>query len=105
MEKIQLLNTRVSNVTLDEAVEFLLQKVQQGTPAYVVEVNVDVAVKMEKDAFLRRIADEADLTLVDGQPLVWLAKLYGRPVKMKVSHRINFVSRTIPPTFGADIAS
>ena len=85
MEKIQLLNTRVSNVTLDEAVEFLLQKVQQGTPAYVVEVNVDVAVKMEKDAFLRRIADEADLTLVDGQPLVWLAKLYGRPVKMKVS--------------------
>lgn len=85
MEKVRLLNTHVNNLTLDEAVEFLLQKVQQGTPAYVVEVNVDVAVKMEKDALLRRIADEADLTLVDGQPLVWIARWYGRPLKAKIS--------------------
>lgn len=85
MEKIQLLNTHVSNVTLDEAVEFLLQKVQQGTPAYVVEVNVDVVVKMEQDTQLRQIADEADLTLVDGQPLVWIARWYGRPLKAKIS--------------------
>ena len=59
----------INNLILDEAVEFLLQKVRAHTPAYVVEVNVDVVVKMEQDTQLRQIADEADLTLVDGQPL------------------------------------
>ena len=39
MEKMRLLNTYVNNVTLDEAVEFLLQKIREQTPAYVVEVN------------------------------------------------------------------
>ena len=69
MEKMRLLNTYVNNVTLDEAVEFLLQKIREQTPAYVVEVNVDVVVKMETDLVLRQITDNADLTLVDGQPL------------------------------------
>ena len=82
MEKTKLLNTYVNNVTLKEAVEFLLQKIRQQTPAYVVEVNVDVVVKMEQDTVLRKITNDADLTLVDGQPLIWLAKLYGRPLKM-----------------------
>lgn len=85
MEKMRLLNTYVNNVTLDEAVEFLLQKIREQTPAYVVEVNVDVVVKMETDPVLRQITDNADLTLVDGQPLIWISKLYGRPLKMKVS--------------------
>lgn len=82
---MRLLNTYVNNVTLDEAVEFLLQKIREQTPAYVVEVNVDVVVKMETDPVLRQITDNADLTLVDGQPLIWISKLYGRPLKMKVS--------------------
>ena len=85
MEKMRLLNTYVNNITLDEAVEFLLQKIREQTPAYVVEVNVDVVVKMETDPVLRQITDNADLTLVDGQPLIWISKLYGRPLKMKVS--------------------
>lgn len=59
----------------------MLQKIRQQTPAYVVEVNVDVVVKMEQDTVLRKITNDADLTLVDGQPLIWLAKLYGRPLK------------------------
>ena len=70
MEKMRLLNTYVNNVTLDEAVEFLLQKIREQTPAYVVEVNVDVVVKMETDLVLRQITDNADLTLVDGLSLI-----------------------------------
>lgn len=85
MKKRPLLNTAVNDLTLDEAVDLLLQRVRQKAPAYVVEVNVDVVVKMEQDALLRRIAAEADLTLVDGQPLMWIAKWYGHPLKQKIS--------------------
>ncbi|MDT3843914.1 MAG: WecB/TagA/CpsF family glycosyltransferase [Bacillota bacterium] len=48
-------------------------------------VNVDVIVKMEKDEYLKKISDEADLTLVDGKPLVWIAKWHKHPVKEKIS--------------------
>ena len=41
--------------------------------------------KMETTSILRRITDEADLTLVDGKPLVWISKWHKRPVKAKIS--------------------
>ena len=41
--------------------------------------------KMEKDEYLNKITNEADLTLVDGKPLVWIAKWLKHPVKAKIS--------------------
>ena len=85
MEKQPLLNTCVNNVTLQEAVEGIFQLLQKETPAYVVPINVDVVMKIEQDPYLKQIADNADMVLVDGTPLVWIAKYHKRPVKEKVS--------------------
>lgn len=85
MEKQPLLNTCVNNVTLQEAVESIFQLLQKETPAYVVPINVDVVMKIEQDPYLKQIADNADMVLVDGTPLVWIAKYHKRPVKEKVS--------------------
>lgn len=85
MEKQALLNTFVNNVTMDEAIAYLFQRIQKREPAYVVEINVDVVMKIERDTYLRQISDRADLTLVDGQPLMWISKFYGHPLKMKIS--------------------
>ena len=79
MKKTRLLNTYINNITMDEAVDFLLQKIRKRDSAYVMEINVDVVVKMEHDPELRHISDDADLTLVDGQPLLWIARWYGHP--------------------------
>ena len=68
MKKTRLLNTYVNNITMDEAVDFLLQKIRKRDPAYVIEINVDVVVKMEHDPELRHISDDADLTL---RSVVW----------------------------------
>lgn len=85
MQKQPLMATHVNNLTLQETAETIGQLIDARQKAYVVEVNVDVMVKLEKDAELRRITNDADLVLVDGQPLVWVSKLYRRPVKEKVS--------------------
>ena len=85
MKKQQLLNTWINNLDMEETIACIQERIREGIPSYVVEVNVDVVVKMERDAGLRKIAKEADLTLVDGKPLIWISKLYGRPVKMKIS--------------------
>lgn len=85
MQKQPLMATHVNDLSLAEAAEAIGNFINERRQAYVVEVNVDVMIRIEHDAELRRITDAADLVLVDGQPLVWVAKLYGRPVKEKVS--------------------
>ena len=85
MQKQPLMATRVNSLTLAETTEAIGQFIDERRKAYVVEVNVDVMIKIENDEELRRITEDADLVLVDGQPLVWVAKLYRRPVKEKVS--------------------
>lgn len=85
MQKQPLMATHVNNLTLAETAEAIGQFIGERRKAYVVEVNVDVMIKIENDEELRRITEDADLVLVDGQPLVWVAKLYRRPVREKVS--------------------
>ena len=85
MEKQPLLNTYVNNVSMAETLDEICRLVDEKKKSYVVAINVDVVMKMEKDEYLKKITDEADLTLVDGKPLVWIAKWHKRPVKAKIS--------------------
>lgn len=85
MEKQSLLNTYVNNVTMQEAVEEIEKLICSDKKSYIVPINVDVVMKIEEDAYLRKIADQADMVLVDGTPLVWISKYFKKPVKEKVS--------------------
>ncbi|HEY1097543.1 MAG TPA: WecB/TagA/CpsF family glycosyltransferase, partial [Myxococcota bacterium] len=51
----------------------------------VVTPNVDHVVMAEHDAALKAAYDDADLSLTDGKPLVWLARAMKRPVPGKIS--------------------
>lgn len=85
MEKQPLLNTYVNNVDMQETVRAIEKMVKEGGKHYVVAINVDVVIKIEEDTYLKAITDNADLVLVDGQPLVWISKLHRNPVKAKIS--------------------
>lgn len=85
MKKQPLLNTYVNNVDMDETIQMIETMIAEKRKSYVVAINVDVVMKIEQDAYLKQIVDKADMVLVDGKPLVWIAKLYKRPVKAKIS--------------------
>lgn len=85
MKKQALLNTYVSNLTMDEAIANIEDLVENKKKSYIVAINVDVVMKIEKDSYLKQITDEAEMVLVDGQPLVWVSKLHKKPVKAKIS--------------------
>ena len=85
MEKRPLLNTFINNLTMGETVSIIEKMILSPKKSYIVAVNVDVIVKIENDSYLKTIVDNADMVLVDGKPLVWIAKLYGRPIKAKIS--------------------
>lgn len=85
MQKQPLLNTYVNNVDMDETISIIDQMVRSDKKSYVVAINVDVVMKIEQDVYLKEIVDNADMVLVDGKPLVWIAKWHKRPVKAKIS--------------------
>ena len=85
MSSVSLLNTHVDNLTMAETIEKIEEFIMAKSSAYVVPINVDVVIKIEKDVALRRIVDDADLVLADGQPLIWISKYYRQPIKEKVS--------------------
>ena len=85
MRKQPLLNTFVNNVNMEETIDFIEEMIEKRKKSYIVAINVDVVVKIENDSYLKHIVEEADMVLVDGQPLVWVSKLYKRPVKAKIS--------------------
>lgn len=85
LRKQPLLNTYVNNFNMIEAIDALESLIESGKKSYVVAINVDVVIKIEEDRYLKEIIDNADIVLVDGKPLVWIANYYKRPVKEKVS--------------------
>lgn len=85
VEKQSLLNTYVNNLNMDETLSAIDVMISSDTPQYIVAVNVDVIIKIEEDSYLKKIIDEADLVLVDGKPLLWIAKWHNKPVKAKIS--------------------
>ena len=85
MEKQPLLNTYVNNLSMAETLQEICRLVEEKKKSYVVAINVDVVMKIQKDEYLKKITEEANLTLVDGKPLVWIAKWHKHPVKAKIS--------------------
>lgn len=85
MKKQALLNTYINNVTMSETIEAIEQMIVERKKSYIVAINVDVVMKIEEDAYLKKVVDNADMVLVDGKPLVWISKLHGKPLKAKIS--------------------
>lgn len=82
--RINLFNTYVDNLTFQEAKEKVDLLIQTEGNHYVVTPNTDIIVKMQDDPELKKICNNADLILTDGQIVVQLSKYLGSPIKERV---------------------
>lgn len=69
------------NVTFDEAVEWIVERVRSGRPANIATANLDFVTRAWSDPELQRILIDADLVLVDGFPIVKMAPFFGPKLK------------------------
>lgn len=70
---------------MSECLAEIERLIQSEKKSYVVAVNADVIMKIEKDAELKTLTDKADMVLVDGKPLIWIAKKHKLPITEKIS--------------------
>ncbi len=85
MARLKFMNTEIDNLTMQETLQAIDRLIQEDKDSYVVTPNVDHIVQLETDQELREVYADASLILTDGKPLLWIAQLYGTPIKEKIS--------------------
>ncbi len=75
----------VDALTMEQAVDRVMDLVRARAGGYVVTPNVDHVVLAERDLAFRHAYAEASLSLADGMPVVWASRLLRAPLPAKVS--------------------
>jgi N-acetylglucosaminyldiphosphoundecaprenol N-acetyl-beta-D-mannosaminyltransferase len=85
MSKINILNTSIHNLTMQETIQIVDNTISEGKQLHHVVVNAGKIVAMQKDLQLRQSVNESDLINADGQAVVWASKVLGKPLKERVA--------------------
>jgi N-acetylglucosaminyldiphosphoundecaprenol N-acetyl-beta-D-mannosaminyltransferase len=85
VKRIRLGRVYAHALTFPEALDAVAELVTAGKGGYIVTPNVDHVVQAEHSEEIRAAYHEASLSLVDGQPLLWLSKMMGEPLPEKIS--------------------
>lgn len=83
--RITLFGCKIDNVSMAETLDIVAGFIRARRPHQHVVVNVDKLVKASRDEELRRIINACDLVNVDGMPVVFAARLLGKPLKERVA--------------------
>ncbi len=82
--KVNILGTKVDDVTFDEAVVLLKQYLQGNKNNIVVTPNPEMIVLAKDDAEFREILNSASLCTADGIGVVYASRLYDTKIKERV---------------------
>ena len=84
-QRINILGVPIDNLTVEESLQRIEEFIRSRRVHQHVVVNVDKIVKAHRDPRLRDIIAACDLINVDGQPIVWMSRWLGQPLKERVN--------------------
>lgn len=83
-KRIKFLNTFYDDLNLPEVLNVIKEHVDEGIPGYMVSMNMAILTLADKRASFRDAIAQADLILMDSQPLTWVANHLGLSVSEKL---------------------
>lgn len=72
-------------ITLQEAVHKVRNAAANRTPLFISTPNLNFLIASQKDDAFRNSVIHSDLSLADGMPIIWLAKLLKVPIRERVA--------------------
>jgi len=98
----RLFGVEIDAVDMQQAIEQIIGWTKQpaGCCRFVVTPNVDHTVLLQENSGLRQAYEDASLVLADGHPVVWAARLLGKPLPGRVPG-----SDLVPQLFAAATAN
>lgn len=84
-EVVHILGAKVHRVSLNDSVELIEKFISDKKKHQVCVPNVYTTVLMQRDEEFKEIHNSSSLAIPDGMPLVWVSRLYGKPIPVRVS--------------------
>ena len=84
-QRFTLLDCPIDNLSLKEVLERIEGFIHRRTPHQHIAINVHKVVQAYRDPKLHKVVQQCHLSCPDGQPLIWLARLMGRPLKLRIT--------------------
>jgi len=72
-------------VNIDDSVNYLLDAISHKQECFLSTPNLNFAIATQSDAEFFQSVVESDLSIADGMPLIWVAKLLGVPLTERVA--------------------
>lgn len=85
IENVGILGVRVDRVTMTDALKLIEEFISDDKKHQICVPNVWTTVLAQKDAAFRNIYRSSSLSVPDGLPLVWVSRLYGKPIRERVT--------------------
>lgn len=83
--RVALAGLLIDNLDLSETVDRLEAALKNASREVVLTPNVDHLVRFRRDLPFQRAYNAATMRLADGMPLLWMARVLGRPLKARVT--------------------
>src|SRR5271170_479996 len=84
LDSVAVLGVPFNNVSMDEAVKIIEEKIEDGGFHQVATANVDFLMHAIHDQELQKILCSCSLVVPDGMPILWSARLMGSRLKERV---------------------
>lgn len=81
---VAILGVPFHNVTMDETIAFVDEKIRDRGFHQIATANVDFLVHAIRDKEMQQILCSCDLVIPDGMPILWGSRLLGSPLKQRV---------------------
>ncbi|MDD5005695.1 MAG: WecB/TagA/CpsF family glycosyltransferase [Candidatus Omnitrophica bacterium] len=97
INSFKVLDVKLDALEIVEVIKEIEQWINHPNPQagkYICVTNVNSVVEAQKDPYLKQIANESDLSVCDGMPLVWLGRLKGLELKKRV-YGLNLMKNTL----------
>lgn len=85
IKTVRILGTRFAQTNMEDTLRAIEKFIANGRRSQVCITNAYSLVLMQKDTEFKDITNSASLVVADGQPLVWISKLYGEPISERVA--------------------
>jgi N-acetylglucosaminyldiphosphoundecaprenol N-acetyl-beta-D-mannosaminyltransferase len=83
-------------ITLEGAVDAVRQSAAIGTRLFISTPNLNFLIASQRDQAFASSVVHSDLSLPDGMPIVWLARLFGMPITERVAGSSLFEALNLP---------
>jgi N-acetylglucosaminyldiphosphoundecaprenol N-acetyl-beta-D-mannosaminyltransferase len=85
LETVTMFNMPMNSLSLQETLDAIGRHIDAGEQGFVVTPNVDHAVEFDENPDFRQAYYDAAMVLVDGMYILWAGRLFGKPLKAKIS--------------------